>query len=200
MDSMGREWLSFIDSAEYLKEKTNDKWIEPEVLRAILDGRLALVVEFTPGTSFHSESEAENEILPSAEQFEKHYGTPVEGLWVVPLDGNGYAQQYIAYLERGHYEKTIFSDFVVPKISQPHVMLHQGTFVTKLRVDAALAEPFGDQPRSSRPVPNRAQRSKQKSIFPPGTRLGVRISDLDAFIKKLKEELIVPEPDSAPAY
>ena len=180
---MGREWLSFIDSAEYLKEKTNDKWIEPEVLRAILDGRLALVVEFTPGTSFHSESEAENEILASAEQFEKHYGTPVEGIWVVPLDGNGYARQYIAYLERGHYEKTIFSDFVVPKISQPHVMLHQGAFVMKLRVAAALAEAFGDQPRSSRPVPNRAQRSKQKSIFPPGTRLGVRISDLDAFIK-----------------
>ena len=58
------------------------------------------------------------------------------------------------------------------------MMLRQGTFVLNLHVSEALSEAFSDEPQSLRP-------EKQKSIFPHGTKLGVRHADLDAFIKKL---------------
>ena len=171
MDTLGREWLSFFEAAEYLKEKTPDKWIEPDILRAILDGHLTLVASLPANTSCHAESEVKGAIS----QVEQRDETLLEGLVEVPMDDNENAKQYIAYLEHGHHEKAIFSEFVRPEISNRYVTLQQGVAVFKLSLDAALSKAFDTEPRSSRPA-------KQKSIFPPGTRLGVRLTSLDTFI------------------
>tara|TARA_Y100000588_G_scaffold388911_1_gene490271 strand:- start:268 stop:816 length:549 start_codon:yes stop_codon:yes gene_type:complete len=176
MDTKDREWLSFFEAAAYLKEKTPKKWIESDILRAILDGHLTLVASLPANTSCYGESKAKNEISPTAEQFEKRDETSLEGLVEVPIESNENAKHYIAYLEHGHHEKAIFSEFVRPEINNRYVTLQQGATVFKLSLDAALAKAFDDEPRSSRPA-------KQKSIFPPGTKLGVRVIDLDAFIE-----------------
>ena len=158
MDTLGRKWLSFFEAAEYLKEKTSDKWIEPDILRAILDGHLTLVASLPANTNCYAESGE----------------TLLEGLVEVPMADNENAKQYIAYLEHGHHEKAIFSEFVRPEISNRYVTLQQGAAVFKLSLDAALSKAFDTESRASRPA-------KQKSIFPPGTRLGVRLTSLDAF-------------------
>ena len=174
MDTLGRKWLSFFEAAEYLKEKTSDKWIEPDILRAILDGHLTLVASLPANTSCYAESGVKGTIPLAAEQVEQRDETLLEGLVEVPMADNENAKQYIAYLEHGHHEKAIFSEFVRPEISNRYVTLQQGAAVFKLSLDAALSKAFDTESRSSRPA-------KQKSIFPPGTRLGVRLTSLDAF-------------------
>lgn len=82
----------------------------------------------------------------------------LSGYFDVPMEGN--AKLYIDYLEHAHHEAAHFLDFIdLEKKSATRI--HQGTTWFSLDLEKA----------------------KHYSIFPPGTQLGVRLTDLDAFIK-----------------